>query len=261
MNGFRLPGPSVAAAIVFAVVATIIGLGIVMVERADLRTARALASDIAGNQAGELEVRISHSLSATSALAALVRQGNGSIKDFGKLVTEMLPYYTGASAMHLAPRGVVSQVAPLAGNEKVIGLDLLSERVRATQEAFVARDSGTLTLAGPILLAQGGKGVVGRLPVFLENTDGDKFFWGFTMVLIRVPDLLRLAQLPHLSELGYRYELWRKHPVTGIRETIEMTATGPPVDPVSRTVNLPGATWSLLVSPAADGAIRSEGGT
>ncbi len=106
-------------------------------------------------------------------------------------------------------------------------------------------------LAGPIPLAQGGKGVVGRLPVFLENADGGKAFWGFTMVLIRVPDLLRLAQLPQLSAQGYRYELWRKHPVTGIRETIEMTASGPPVDPVSKTVNLPGATWTLLVSPAA----------
>ncbi|MFX6201823.1 CHASE domain-containing protein, partial [Acinetobacter baumannii] len=83
-------------------------------------------------------------------------------------------------------------------NEKAIGLNLLSNPEQKT-EATISRDSRELTLAGPCELVQGGQALAGRLPVFLKNAQGDSTFWGFTEVVMRLPDVLRTAQLPHLS--------------------------------------------------------------
>ncbi len=43
-------------------------------------------------------------------------------------------------------------------------------------EAARARESGLLTLAGPMELMQGGLGVVGRQPVYLEHDLGRRNF-------------------------------------------------------------------------------------
>lgn len=126
--------------------------------RLDLHQAeesRARTLDMAGDHAHALQAGIEHNLSATFALAAMIRQGNGALRDFESLAAEMLPFYPGASALQLAPGGVVTQVHPLTGNEQAIGHDLLRDPAR-TREAFAARDSGALTLAGPFRLAQGG---------------------------------------------------------------------------------------------------------
>jgi len=52
---------------------------------------------------------------------------------------------------------VIQHVAPLSGNEKALGLDLLSYPSQRT-EATITRASGQLTLAGPFELVQGGRG-------------------------------------------------------------------------------------------------------
>lgn len=38
-------------------------------------------------------------------------------------------------------------------------------------------------------MKQGGQGIAVRNPVYLENDDGEEVFWGFTIVIIRVPDI------------------------------------------------------------------------
>ena len=237
------------AVVVFAIASSCAALIVWRLDRHDIETDRARASDMAGDHAHALQAQIEHSLSATSALAALVRQGGGTIRDFESLAAQMLPYYPGASALQLAPGGVITQVFPMQGNEAAMGHDLLSDPNR-NQEAFIARDSGTLTLAGPFPLAQGGLGAVGRLPVFLDGPEGKPAFWGFAIVLLRFPETLAPARLPHLVDVGYRYELWRTHPDTRARQTIAVSPSGPPTDPVERDLNVPNATWTLGVAPA-----------
>ena len=244
----RRASPAVAAALVFAIAATFASLLAWRLDRNDVESERSRALDMAGDHAHALREQIEHSLSATSALAALVRQGNGTIREFESLAAQMLPYYPGASALQLAPGGVITQIHPAAGNEGAFGHDLLKDPAR-NREAFLARDTGKLTLAGPFRLAQGGLGAVGRLPVYLDKGDGQSAFWGFTVVLIRFPDTLVPARLPHLAEVGYRYELWRLQPDTGEKQVIAVSPLGPPVDPVERNVTVPNSTWTLSVAP------------
>ena len=139
-----------------------------------------------------IEANISQALSATYPLAAMVRMQNGSTRGFRELAAEMLPFYSGASALELAPQGVVSQVIPQAGNEAVIGYNLLQNQSN-NKPAFLARATGQLTLEGPVELKQGGVGAIGRLPVYLSDQQGKNIFWGFSSVVIRFPEILDQA--------------------------------------------------------------------
>ncbi len=209
------------------------------------RFAYMAAADLAGDAIQNSSER---ALSATYALAALVREGRGSIPNFDVIASEMLAYYPGAASLQLAPGGIVQQVIPLAGNEEAIGHNLLQDLTR-NKEAFLARDTGRLTLAGPFQLKQGGLAAVGRLPVFLDDSQGKPAFWGFTIVLIHYPQAFQDARLAQLTQHGIGYELWRIHPDSGQKQTIAASSDAALIDPVARTLNMPNGSWTLSVAP------------
>jgi diguanylate cyclase (GGDEF)-like protein/PAS domain S-box-containing protein len=206
------------------------------------------AEIVAANQCAILEERLSRSLSSTYALAAVVRQGGGKVDNFDKLATEMLKVYGGISSLQLARAGVISQVVPLAGNEKAIGHDLLKDRNR-NKEAYLALNTRKLTLAGPFDLVQGGVAVIGRLPIFLPDGAGQETFWGFATALIRIPDLLATSSLPQLFQTGYHYELARIHPDSGQRQVFAQSGKDPLKKPVVRALEVPNGRWFLSVEP------------
>ncbi len=115
---------------------------------------------------------------------------------------------------------------------------------------MLARDTGKLTLAGPLKLVQGGTGVIGRLPVFLDDSRGRSYFWGFTLVVMRLPGGLDFAQLSSLDEQGLAYQLWRIHPDTGQKQVITQSSlAGALIDPVEYKLRVPNASWTLSVAP------------
>ncbi len=166
----QFPRPLIAALIAF-LLAGAVAVGVVrQSEQYHLHEKRGHLAALAGNHGDAIQNSMQRALSATYALAALVRQGKGSIANFDAIASEMLRYYPGAASLQLAPGGIVQHIVPLAGNEKAIGHNLLQDHTR-NKEAFLARDSGQLTLAGPFQLIQGGLGAVGRLPVPKSSSD------------------------------------------------------------------------------------------
>jgi diguanylate cyclase (GGDEF)-like protein/PAS domain S-box-containing protein len=218
-------------------------------EQYRLQKEHLVAHGLAGDHAHALQVGIERVLSANYALAALVREGGGNIHDFEGVAKEMLPFYPGASALALSPGGVIHISVPVTENLKSIGLDQFRDPVQH-QEALHARHTGRMTLAGPFELAQGGLGVVGRLPVFLNDGNGRAFFWGFTNVVIRIADVLKPAGLPDLAARGYVYELWRINPNTGQKQTIAASSPSAVAGPIVHDVQVPNATWHLSLAPA-----------
>ncbi|HSV55290.1 MAG TPA: PAS domain S-box protein, partial [Burkholderiaceae bacterium] len=214
-----------------------------------LSEARTRVADMAGDHAQALQRGIERALSVTYAVAALVRQGNGTVRDYEAVATQMLPFYPGIAALGLSPGGIIGQVVPLQGNEKSIGFNQLQD-IAQNKEALLARNTGKLTLAGPLQLVQGGLGVVGRLPVYLDDAQGKPNFWGFSYVTIRFPQALEAARLPLLADRGFSYELWRIVPDTGKKQTIAASGQGALDAPVERNLELPNGIWTLSVSPA-----------
>lgn len=234
--------------VVFLVCLAVGFVWISQTERQERDQRKALLADQAADHAQSLQRGIERALSATYAIAAMVRQGNGTMNGFDAIATEMLPFYPGISALALSPDGVVCCVVPKEGNEKLVGFNQLGDSAQ-NREARLARDTGLLTLAGPLNLAQGGLGVVGRLPIFLQDENGVKKFWGFSNVTLRFPEALAPARLAQLVDRGYAYELWRTVPEWGVRQRIAASGLALLVDPVTKTLELPNGEWALSIEP------------
>ncbi|MEI6209208.1 MAG: histidine kinase dimerization/phospho-acceptor domain-containing protein, partial [Desulfuromonadales bacterium] len=236
----------VATVAVFIMTA-LLGISIVVAsEKYRFQKRQTTVDDLTSRVAGNIHDHLGRSLSVTYALAAIIRQNNGHIDGFETLATEMLGQYGGISSLALAPQGVVSSIVPLAGNEKAVGHNLL-EDVKRNKEAILAMKTRKLTLAGPFELVQGGRAVIGRLPVFIAAENGTDRFWGFTAVVVRIPELMKSANLQKIVNSGYQYELSRIHPDSGERDVFERSTGTALGSPISHTIEVPNGTWTLSI--------------
>jgi len=135
---------------------------------------------------------------ALSYLIASTVLEDGSVNNFEFIAEKVIAHYPLVSEIALAPEGIINRAIPLHGNEKAIGFNLFTDPQQQA-EAFMARESGKLTLAGPLQLVQGGEGIVGRMPIF---RGADKKFWGFVLIVIPFPEILQINTLQTLSLNG-----------------------------------------------------------
>ena len=88
----------------------------------------------------------------------------------------------------IAPNDVISQVYPLEGNEKALGLDFrtLPEQMRTVQRA---RELQKVYVAGPVNLVQGGVALIARFPIF-NDFPRNQDYWGSISVVMDFEKLL-----------------------------------------------------------------------
>lgn len=241
--------PPLLALSAFLVALCIGGAMIWLAEDARVAAQRESAAMTAAAQGSRIKEQLDRSLSATYSLAALIRQGDGRLPDFERIASEMLPLFPGISALQLAPNGIIRYSVPLAGNEKAIGHDLFADRER-NKEAFLARQTRQLTLAGPFELIQGGTAVVGRLPVFLTDAFGKSdIFWGFATALVRMENLFAAAALGDLTRAGYAYQISRAHPDTAVRQVFASSGETPLEHPIEVEISVPNGRWTIGIEP------------
>lgn len=221
-------------------------LFIYQTEQARVLQRQQFAAAIAGEHGHAIEQQFHAAISATYALAAFLRHNQGDLAQFEAIAGEILAYHRGIiKNLQLAPRGVVSRIHPLAGQEKAIGHDLFKDPKRR-DEALLAVKRKSLTLAGPFDLVQGGRGVIARLPVFLPEGGGERF-WGFVTALIDSDALLRASQLAKLDTQGYFYLLSR--PAADAPQSVASNLAGRDVELLKVGVDLPGVRWELGIAP------------
>ncbi len=240
--------PRVVAAVVF-VVSVAVSAGLLW--RADVErlvTQREQASRLALSHSQILQRNVERMLSSNYALAAMVRQGSGTIANFDAAAGQLLQTNPRLLALSISPAGIVLSVAPRKGNERLIGFDQFNDP-RQMKEAIFTRDTGRLTLAGPLKLAQGGIGVVSRLPVYLNDPQGKPAFWGFTNATILLADLLQGVALPDLAARGYDYELWRLQADSGTKQVIASSSGATLAEPVRQSLEVPNGAWNLDMAP------------
>ncbi len=234
------------AGLAFALALVLAGLLVGFLERERREGLRANLDSLAKDHARSLHSNIEQALTVSYALAALIRQGEGELDAFDTLAAEMLEFYPAVSVLALSPGGVIRQTAPFEENKAAIGFDQFADPVQGP-EARRARDSGKMTLAGPLELVQGGLGVVGRLPVFLTPDDQEEF-WGLVNVVLRMPVVLEASGLDVLPTLGIDYELWRLDP-QGQRQVIASAGRAVLAAPVTQSIALPNGEWVLSLAP------------
>jgi len=217
-----------------------------------LESDRLLQREAVGRLAQErslaLQRNVERMQALNHALAALVIQAGGAVDNFEAAALQMFVDARRPLAVSVSPQGVVRHVAPLQGNEGLHGFDVFSDPAQRREAAF-ARDTGRLTLSGPLQLAQGGVGFVTRLPVYLPDGDGKPRFWGFTAVAVRQATLLADAAFADLHERGIAYRLWRVQPQVGTAQVIVASSVEPLREPVRRSLEVPNGAWNLDLAP------------
>lgn len=208
-------------------------------------------SEIAGVQAEEISRRLSRSLSATQVLALEIRRHGGQMESFDRFSQELIAMFGGISNLQLAPKGIVSSIYPLAGNEKALGHNILRDD-RRKAEALRAIEERRLTIAGPFELVQGGTAVIGRNPVFVGDDYDVEQFWGFVSALIYVEDLISVTDLLNLEQRGYRFELLQRNPDNTRMEVFARSQAPLTGDVVSVEIPVPNGSWALKLAHAPE---------
>ncbi|PHR74465.1 MAG: hypothetical protein COA66_01365 [Arcobacter sp.] len=205
-----------------------------------------LSKKILHTQALILEKAVNRSTASAMILASHIYTTKGDMSDFNEYSKMMYRSFGGVSNLQLAPLGIIAKIYPLKGNEKAIGHDIFKSDNRK-KEAFLAKKTKELTLAGPFPLIQGGIGIVARYPVYLytNNTSKSPSFWGFTSALILLDELIKNTDLNSLKEKNYEFRLWRFHPDTKKIDVFfgKKILKGKHI--LSKAVKVPNGTWYL----------------
>lgn len=190
---------------------------------------------------------IERPLYKTQALAALVIQGEGDIENFEAMASRLMEG-TLISNMLLAPGGIVKRIYPLEGNEAVMGLNLF-DGGPGSEDAVLAKDTGSYILSASFQGVQGRSIVAGRLPVYLDTPDGKQQFWGMVSVTLPFPEILKNAKLEELEAQGYAYELWVTPSKSGHQVLAGHAGSMKEGSAfLTRVIPVYGAEWRLVVS-------------
>ena len=145
---------------------------------------------------------ITNGIAITDALKQILISENGKISQFDTIAENIMSDVI--ESIQLAPDGIVTDVYPSEGTEAG-KVNLLQDKDRSKISCY-ARDNHVIITQGPFDLKQGGCGIAVRNPVYLKDENNQEYFWGFTIVILRVPDIFSDA-ISALSDFGYEYRL------------------------------------------------------
>lgn len=190
-------------------------------------------------------------MAITDSLEQIVISEDGRCDKFYKVAKKLTN--PSIESIQLAPAGFVSYIYPEASSD-LSRIDQLDEEAQG-EYARYAKNNDVTSLQGPYDLKDGSQGIVARNPIFLER-HGRRIFWGFAIVIIRVPDIFS-DSLTSLDFFGYQYQLlkttspWDPNPVEFYHSEKAL------VDPVSHWFSLGGDLWELQLMPNSAWAASS----
>ena len=193
-----------------------------------------------------IENDIENGIEITDTLKQVLINGNGQIINFSKIAENLMSY--SIQSVQLAPNGVVTEIYPEEGNEAG-KIDLLKDSKRGEISNY-AKDHNITIIQGPIKLKQGGSGLVVRNPIYLEDKNGQEYFWGFTIAVLRVPEIFE-DSTNALSKFKYNYRLSREASVLD-KKYVEVDANcDKMIRPVTYNLTVGKEKWKLEIMPRA----------
>ena len=199
-----------------------------------------LRARLEGNINGNMQL-------ARGLVATLATEPDMSQERFAAIGKELFTQHSQLKDVAGAPDLKVSLLYPVAGNEKLLGMDYNNLPAQKTA-IFRARDNHELLLAGPVDLVQGGKGFVGRFPVFVPDNHGGQTFWGVVSAVVDAQKLYHDSGLLD-PELGLDVTL---RGVDGAGPSGPIFFGDPAVladNPATADVALPTGSWQILARP------------
>ena len=171
---------------------------------------------------------------------------DGTIKHFNTIAKNLMS--DSIESVQLAPHGVVTDIYPAEGNEAG-KIDLLHDKDRGEISCY-ARDNHTVITQGSFELKQGDYGIAVRNPVYLNDENGQEYFWGFTIVILRVPEIFS-DSISALSNFGYEYKLSKTDAPWSDTYEVVCQSDGNLTNPVSYDFTIGEENWRFEVMPVS----------
>ena len=180
----------------------------------------------------------------TYSIEQLLISENGVVNKFSTIASSMMADYV--QSIQLAPDGVVNEIYPEEGNEAG-KINLVNDEKKGAIVRY-GIENDIVVMQGPFTLNQGGDGIAIRKPVYLYNEDGERYFWGLVIVIIKAPEIFN-DSVNALESFGYDYILSKTESplssdykvIAGSKQELD--------NPVSYKFGLGGCKWQLDVSP------------
>ena len=210
-------------------------------EKEQRRTTAQLNATTYGER---IKNEITNGIEITDALKQVLISEDGEINHFDTIAENLKS--DSIESVRIAPDGIVTDIYPAEGNEAG-KIDLLHDKDRSKISCY-ARDNHTLITQGPFELKQSGYGIAVRNPIYLKNADGQEYFWGFTIVILRVPGIFS-DSIDALSNFGYEYRLSKKDIPWSDDYKVVYQSDGQMTAPVSYEFTIGEEKWRFEVTP------------
>ena len=210
-------------------------------EKEQSRTTAQLNATTYGER---IKNEITNGIGITDVLKQILISENGELNQFETIAENIMS--DSIESVQLAPEGVVTDIYPAKGNEAG-KIDLIHDKDRG-EISIYARDHHTIVTQGPFELKQGGYGIAVRNPVYLKDENGQEYFWGFTIVILRVPDIFS-DSTSALSKFGYEYSLSKTDNPWSDDYKVVYQSDSQLTDPVSYDFTIGEENWKFEVTP------------
>ena len=230
--------------IIFLLGICLVGLIVYRTDTHEKNQRHILAQLNATTYGERIKNEIADGIGITDTLEQILISENGEIHQFETIAGNLMS--DSIESVQLAPNGVVTDIYPAEGNEAG-KIDLLHDKDRKEISCY-ARDNHATITQGPFELKQGGYGIAVRNPVYLKDKSGQEYFWGFTIVILRVPDIFS-DTVSALSNFGYEYKILKTDIPWSDTYKVVYQSDGQIDHPVSYAFTVGDGTWKLEVTP------------
>ena len=175
----------------------------------------------------------------------IIRKGNLSQEDFYKISKYLYSLYKDNEIMGIfyLKGGKVEYIYPLKRNVGTLGLDIFKAEDRK-EDAYLAIEKKQAVVSGPYDLYQGGRGLIIRNPIFMEEEDGSDKFIGFSVVIAKFPDFIDSIDLNEVSDYNYKITTFSNG-----EEKLIAKSKGEMTLPRVFTVNIFNNKWKIALEP------------
>ena len=188
--------------IVFLLGICLVGLIVYKIDSHETEQQHIKAQLNATTYGERIKNEITNGIAITDTLKQVLISENGKIRQFDTIAENIMSDVI--ESIQLAPDGNVTDIYPSERTE-ASKIDLLQDK-DCSKISCYARDNHVIITQGPFDLKRGGCGIAVRNPVYLKDENNQEYFWGFTIVILRVPDIFSDA-ISALSDFGYEYRL------------------------------------------------------
>jgi diguanylate cyclase (GGDEF)-like protein len=148
-------------------------------------------------------------------------------------------------SMSILKDTTITYIYPIAGNEAAAGKDIALIPGQRDSVIYV-KETGNRILIGPVDLVQGGRGIISRMPIYVQSpgrvgSTSEKFYWGQASIVMDLGRLLEHAEFfkdPELSVV-----IWNTAENDSVVFAGDSTVLGR--SPIEMTILLPGVPWSI----------------